>query len=227
LAVIPVLLSHAKVAGFSGGYVGVDIFYVISGYLITFLIQRDMAVGKFPFVSFYDRRMRRIFPALFGVMAFCTLAAAVLFVPRDFLSFGKSMIAMAFFASNIFFKRNAGIDGYFGPKSDSQVFLHTWSLSVEEQFYLLFPAALLLLIRRAKGRAAGYLFLVAIISFLLSIWATKCQPLGAFYILIPRAWELLIGSLLAMKAVPPLNQRVSREIVVCWFSRKWREGAFR
>lgn len=206
------MFFHAKVAGFSGGFVGVDIFYVISGYLITSLIVKDVFTGKFSFVSFYERRIRRIFPALFAVMFFCTLAAAVLFVPEDFLAFGKSMIAMTFFASNMFFEREGGVDGYFGRTSDTQALLHTWSLSVEEQFYLFFPTVLLLLTRWAKARATKVLFLIAGISLVTSIWATHHRPLSAFYILIPRAWELLIGSLLAMRVVPPLNQRVSREI---------------
>lgn len=212
LAVLPVLFFHTNVPGFSGGFVGVDIFYVISGYLITSLIASDIVFGKFSFVSFYERRIRRIFPALFGVVFFCTLAAAVLFVPKDFLAFSKSMIAMTFFASNIFFERLGGQQGYFGSASESQALLHTWSLSVEEQFYLFFPTTLLLLTRWTKRRATQLLVLVGIASFLISIWTTQHWPPTAFYILIPRAWELLVGSLLAMKAVPPLSQRASREI---------------
>jgi peptidoglycan/LPS O-acetylase OafA/YrhL len=212
LAVLPVLFFHARVPGFSGGFVGVDIFYVISGYLITSLILKDIVGGRFSFVTFYERRMRRIFPALFGVLFFCIVAGAVLYAPRDFMAFGKSMMAMTFFASNVFFKRQGGMEGYFGGAAELQALLHTWSLSVEEQFYLFFPAALLLLIRWAKGRAAQSLLVVAIVSFLICLWATLHRPLAAFYILIPRAWELLIGTLLAMKAVPPLNRRGSREI---------------
>jgi peptidoglycan/LPS O-acetylase OafA/YrhL len=212
VAVLPVLFFHANVVGFSGGFVGVDIFYVISGFLITSLIIRDVARENFSISSFYERRMRRIFPALFSIMFFCTSAAAVLFVPKDFVAFGKSMIAATLFASNVFFKHTAGPNGYFDRTSDAQALLHTWSLSVEEQFYLFFPTALLLLTRWAKGRVIVRLFLVAIVSFLINIWTTQYKPLSAFYILIPRAWELLIGSLLAMKAVPPLRHRVSREI---------------
>lgn len=206
------LFFHARIPGFSGGFVGVDIFYVISGYLITSLIAKEIALEKFSLVSFYERRIRRIFPALFGVIFFCTILAAALFTPGDFSAFGKSTIAMTFFVSNIFFKRAAGKGGYFGNTSDSQALLHTWSLSVEEQFYLLFPIGLFLLIRWTKRRATSWLLLAAIVSFLVSAWATQHKPLAAFYIFIPRAWELLIGSLLAMKAVSPLNQRIWREI---------------
>jgi peptidoglycan/LPS O-acetylase OafA/YrhL len=213
IAVLSVLFFHANVVAFSGGFVGVDIFYVISGFLITSIIAQDVALGRFSFISFYERRMRRIFPALFAVVLFCTLAAAVLFVPQDLAVFGRSLIAMTLFVSNIFFKNEGGAAGYFGNTSDSQVLLHTWSLSVEEQFYLLFPTALILLASLARRRQTICLWLVVIMSFLVNVWTTQYRPRTAFYILIPRAWELLIGSLLALKAVPPLERRISREIV--------------
>jgi peptidoglycan/LPS O-acetylase OafA/YrhL len=210
--VLPVVFFHARVAGFSGGFVGVDIFYVISGYLITALIAKDIALGRFSVVSFYERRIRRIFPALFAVMFASTLAACALFSPQDFIAFGKSMIAATLFVSNVFFKHAAGTGGYFGPSSDSRVLLHTWSLSVEEQFYLLFPTALLLLARWAKRQAISILLVIAVGSFFISVWTAQYRPLTAFYIFIPRAWELLIGSLLAIKTVPPLTRRALREI---------------
>jgi peptidoglycan/LPS O-acetylase OafA/YrhL len=212
LAVLSVLLFHTKVAGFSGGFVGVDIFYVISGYLITSIIAKDVALGKFSFVSFYDRRMRRIFPALFAVLVFTVLAGSVLLAPQDFWDFGKSLIATTLFVSNVFFKKDGGRDGYFDRTSESHALLHTWSLSVEEQFYLFFPISLVLLARWGKRRTIECLWLAAIISFLINVWATHYRPLSAFYIFVPRAWELLIGCLLAMKAVPPLKRRLSREI---------------
>lgn len=138
LAVLPVLFFHTDVPGFSGGFVGVDIFFVISGYLITSIIYKDIALGKFSVVRFYERRIRRIFPALFTVVFLSILAACVLLAPSDLVAFGKSLMAMTFFVSNIFFKRESGADGYFDSSSDSQVLLHTWTLSVEEQFYLFF-----------------------------------------------------------------------------------------
>jgi peptidoglycan/LPS O-acetylase OafA/YrhL len=212
IAVLPVIFYHAKIPGFPGGFVGVDVFYVISGYLITSLIEKEILLGRFSFSSFYERRIRRIFPALFAVLFFCTLAAGVLFVPKDFVAFGKSMIAVTFFGGNEFFKRTGGVGGYFDRTAESQALLHTWSLSVEEQFYLFFPTTLLLLARWGKGRLTRYLFAFAVLSFLISIWAIRYRPLIAFYSLIPRAWELLLGALLAMKAAPPLKERVSREI---------------
>jgi peptidoglycan/LPS O-acetylase OafA/YrhL len=212
IAVLSVLSFHAKVDGFSGGFVGVDIFFVISGYLITSIIAKDRNLGRFSFLSFYERRMRRIFPALFSVIFFCTLASATLFAPIDFMTFGKSMVASTCFVSNIFFLRSTGVDGYFGDSSNLQVLLHTWSLSVEEQFYLLFPALVLLLTRSAKGWVTQSLSLLTGISFLVNIWLTLHSQPRAFYTLPPRAWELLIGSLLAIKAAPPLRRRLFREI---------------
>ena len=212
IAVIPVILYHAKVAGFTGGFVGVDVFYVISGYLITSLIAKDILLGNFSFVSFYERRIRRIFPALFAVLFFCMLSAAVLFAPKDFIAFGKSVIAVTFFVGNEFFKRTGGSDGYFDRAAESQVLLHTWSLSVEEQFYLFFPTMLILLARWGKGRLNRLLIVVAIASFFISLWLTRYRPLVAFYSLIPRAWELLLGALLAMRIAPQLKTRLSREI---------------
>lgn len=185
---------------------------MISGYLITSLIAKDVFAGRFSFISFYERRIRRIFPALFGLLFFCIFAAAVLFAPRDFVSFGKSATAIAFFASNIFFQHHTGAAGYFDPAASSQALLHTWSLSVEEQFYLFFPTSLLLLARWAKDRITQFLLVLAVISFAFSVWATWHHPLFAFYSIVPRAWELLIGALLALKAVPPLEHRVLREI---------------
>jgi peptidoglycan/LPS O-acetylase OafA/YrhL len=211
LAVLSVLFFHANVAGFSGGFVGVDVFFVISGYLITSIISHDIALGRFSFVSFYERRIRRIFPALFAVVFFSILAAGIFFAPKDFADFGRSLLAMTFFVSNVFFKREAGT-GYFDRGSDSQPLLHTWSLSVEEQFYLFLPTVLILLARWAKGRRIEYLWLGVIVSFLINVWATRYRPQSAFYILIPRTWELLIGALLALKAVPVLKRRVFREI---------------
>ena len=182
---MPVLFFHAQVPGFAGGYVGVDIFYVISGYLITSVVLKDVLQGSFSFASFYERRIRRIFPALFGVLFFCVVAATILFSPSDYVRFGKIMIATTFFASNIYLKLIARADGYFDHTSESQALLHTWSLSVEEQFYLFFPAMLLLLAKWAKGRLAGCLILLSSLSFLVSIWLTHRSPVSAFYLLIP------------------------------------------
>jgi peptidoglycan/LPS O-acetylase OafA/YrhL len=213
LAVLPVLFYHTELPGFSGGYVGVDIFYVISGYLITSIIAKDILAGRFSFVSFYERRIRRIFPALFGVVLFCILAGAVFLEPNEFASFGKSLLAMTFFVSNIYFKRTGGVDGYFGNEAHSQVLLHTWSLSVEEQFYLFFPTVLILLSLVAKKRVRECLWGGVAVSFAINVWAMHHSPRAAFYLLIPRAWELLLGALLAVRAIPLLKSQWAREIV--------------
>jgi len=212
VAVISVLFFHARILGCQGGFVGVDVFFVISGYLITSLIAEDIERGKFSLLSFYERRMRRIFPALFGTLFFCALAAAALLVPKDLRVFGESLTATTLFGSNLYFWHVSTPLGYFADTSKWQALLHTWSLSVEEQFYLLFPALLLLLARRAKERVNGCLWFLAAASFCLNVWVTRYRPVAGFYFFIPRSWELLIGVLLATKAVPGLRSRTWREI---------------
>ena len=133
VAVLAVVLFHAKVPGFAGGFVGVDVFFVISGYLITGLIADDCRQGRFTFATFYFRRIRRIVPALLCVYVACTLAAALLMLPSDMAEFARSLVSSAAFVSNHFFYHLAG---YFGGQSDLKPLLHTWSLSIEEQFYL-------------------------------------------------------------------------------------------
>jgi peptidoglycan/LPS O-acetylase OafA/YrhL len=214
IAVLSVLLFHTGVRGFSGGFVGVDIFFVISGYLITSILLHDIQQNKFSLISFYDRRIRRIFPALFAVLLFCCLAATALLVPTDLVMFGKSVICASSFASNFLFLRTASWAGYFGDANQRQVLLHTWSLAVEEQFYLLFPISLYLMVRWTGQRARLCVAFIAGASFLASVWMTKHTPFSAFYLFLPRAWELLIGSLLALKAVPPLKVRWLQELAI-------------
>lgn len=211
IAVLSVVFFHAKVFRCPGGFVGVDVFFVISGYLITSLIAKDLEQGSFSFISFYDRRMRRIFPALFGLLFFCSMVTVLLLVPRDLVAFGKSLLAATTFISNLYFWRTAAPLGYFAGASHSQVLLHTWSLSVEEQFYLVFPGLLLILFRRAKGQTKTTLWVLVITSFCLNVWATYSRPIAAFYLFVPRAWELLVGALLALKAVPAPHTRIIRE----------------
>jgi peptidoglycan/LPS O-acetylase OafA/YrhL len=210
VAVLAVLFFHTGLAPFRGGYVGVDIFYVISGYLITSILVKDLTDGKFSLVTFYERRMRRIFPALFTVLFFCMVAASVLFDPREMISFGKSLLTTTFFVSNFYFWHSAQPLGYFDRAVSSQPLLHTWSLSVEEQFYLFFPVTLFLLFRWTK-RVNAWLIVLTAASFALNIWATQHKPVVAFYWIMPRAWELLAGAMLATKAVPHLRNRILRE----------------
>jgi peptidoglycan/LPS O-acetylase OafA/YrhL len=211
MAILPVLFYHAGFTLFSGGFVGVDVFFVISGFLITSIIIQPIEQRRFSFAGFYERRIRRIFPALFAV-AFCsTIAAAILLPPDGFKQYGESLASMTVFASNIFFRMTAALFGYFDSHSDVQPLLHTWSLSVEEQFYIFLPVTLILLNRYARKHLVLVLVLACIASFGLSVWAVTYKPLGAFYHLPMRAWELLIGSVLAVQPLPLLRSRLLRE----------------
>mgnify|MGYP001321792975 CR=1 FL=1 len=141
LAVLPVILFHAGVPGFSGGFVGVDVFFVISGYLITSILARELEGGQYSIVRFYERRARRILPALAVVIAACLPAAWVWLSPRDLQDFAQSVLAVGVFGSNVLFWRESG---YFDSAAELKPPLHTWSLAGEEQFYVLFPPLLAL-----------------------------------------------------------------------------------
>ena len=209
LAVIPVVLFHMDIAAFSGGFIGVDVFFVISGFLITSIIAHDLdgsSGRRFSLANFYERRVRRIFPALFAVLIGTTALAAVVLLPRDFESYSKSLVATAAFASNIHFFRQYG---YFDAESHTKPLLHTWSLAVEEQFYLVFPLLMVLLFRwlRRRDRVGMALAAVAVASFVLSAWQVRTRPEAAFYLAPARAWELMLGALLALGAVPAFGRR--------------------
>ncbi|WP_201864193.1 acyltransferase family protein [Microvirga soli] len=208
VAVIPVLLFHAEVPFFAGGYVGVDVFFVISGYLITGIISRELANGRFSLVAFYERRMRRIFPCLMAVISFSMVAAIFLFLPEDFSHLSKSVISSVLFSSNILFWRESG---YFNAQGDLVPLLHTWSLAVEEQFYILFPLVFVLIYRSARSNLLIIIVALATTSFLISIWGIRKAPTFTFYMAPTRAWELLTGSLLALGLVPPTKNRMGRE----------------
>ncbi len=198
LAVLAVVLFHYRVPGFAGGYVGVDVFFVISGFLITGLILKQRGEGRFSLRNFYERRIRRIFPALFALLAVATIAAAILFFPVSFARFGKSLLATAFFASNFEFWREAG---YFDVAGDQKPLLHLWSIAVEEQFYLVFPALLLLIGSWVRWRLAAATLAIFIVSLAVSIWCTRHAPTAGYYLLPSRMWELMLGALLAIGAV--------------------------
>src|SRR3990167_148555 len=149
LAVLPVVFYHLDIPPFSGAYVGVDIFFVISGYLITGLIREEIEQRKFSIIGFYERRVRRIFPALITVLLFSSLVASRILMPDQFSKFGSSVFATVFFASNILFWRQSG---YFDATAAEKPLLHTWSLAVEEQFYIVFPLLLFVGHRWLKGR---------------------------------------------------------------------------
>lgn len=208
LAILPVLLFHYKLSGFRGGFLGVDIFFVISGFLITKIVNDEISAGHFSIGRFYERRVRRIFPALFAMMATVFLIAFFLFLPIEFANLGKSIVATTLFVSNFYF---AHCDSYFGPASEHEPLLHTWSLAVEEQFYIVLPVALLLLRRNGRRTALVTMAFAAVASFCVNVWLLRAHPTAAFYLPIPRAWELLSGSLLALGVVPSIANRSVRE----------------
>ncbi|MCK6419117.1 MAG: acyltransferase [Alphaproteobacteria bacterium] len=197
LAVMPVLLYHAHVPFLPGGFTGVDIFFVISGFLITGLLMEDLAQGRFSILDFYERRIRRIFPALSVVLAVCFVFAFLLFLPRDFKDFSQSLSATAAFLSNMFFWHESD---YFAPASETMPLLHTWSLAVEEQYYILFPPMLWLLARTMPKRMPIVIALSVLPLLGVGIWMTQAEPTLAFYSLPARAWELLAGAAVALLA---------------------------
>lgn len=194
IAVVPVVLFHAGFEVFSGGFVGVDVFFVISGYLITNIIIDEMNEGKFCLLDFYERRARRILPALFVVVLCCIPFAWFLLLPSDMRDFSQSLVAVATFSSNILFWRESG---YFDTASELKPLLHTWSLAVEEQFYILFPLILMVAWRLGKRAIVSTLAAAFVISLATAHWGAYNKPDATFYLLHTRAWELLIGSFAA------------------------------
>jgi peptidoglycan/LPS O-acetylase OafA/YrhL len=194
IAVIPVILFHAGFELFSGGFVGVDIFFVISGYLITTIILIEKETGKFKLVNFYSRRARRILPVLFFIIAFSTPFSFIYLYPNDFQSFAKSIISTSTFTSNIFFWLESS---YFDVGVEYKPLLHTWSLAVEEQFYVLFPLAIMLFFRFGNKPLQIILGGFFLLSLVLSQFGSLYSPTFNFYMLPTRGWELLIGSFVA------------------------------
>ena len=194
LAVVPVILFHAGFELFSGGFVGVDVFFVISGYLITTILIEDLENQRFSLVNFYERRARRILPALFFVMLVCIPFAWMWMLPSQMKDFSQSLVAVSLFASNILFWRESG---YFAAAAEEKPLLHTWSLAVEEQYYLLFPIFLILAWRFGKNRVFWMIVVMAAISLLLSEWGWRNKATANFYLAPTRAWELFAGSIAA------------------------------
>jgi peptidoglycan/LPS O-acetylase OafA/YrhL len=230
VAVLPVVAYHAGMSQAPGGFVGVDIFFVISGYLITGIVAEELgrtsAVGapSLSLAGFYERRVRRIFPALFAMLAVTALAVSLLLTPAEVVDYGWTMLAALFSGSNVLFWLDTN---YFEQAAHQKPLLHTWSLAVEEQFYLIMPLALLLLWRWKPPAPAGDqaaaapgaprrvkvgLLVVTLVSFLWSWWGSLNQPTASFYLLHTRAWELALGALLAVGAVPLLRIGWLREL---------------
>tara|TARA_R110002096_G_scaffold44488_7_gene119548 strand:+ start:1984 stop:3960 length:1977 start_codon:yes stop_codon:yes gene_type:complete len=194
LAVLPVLFFHLGLSC-PGGYVGVDIFFVISGFLIGSLVIKEIEAGTFSLFNFWERRVRRLFPALALVIIASSIAGSIWLVPAHLREFGQSVISQPLLISNVYFWRQSG---YFETAAEFQPLLHTWSLAVEEQFYLFFPLAMLLLMRKAKRFTGPLIWTLTIISFAWSIVGTFINPPFAFFITPSRIWELNFGVILAM-----------------------------
>ena len=198
LAVLIVIFFHADIPFFSGGYVGVDIFFVISGYLITSIIYSEIRQGQFSFKVFWLRRARRILPASLLVMSITLFVFSLIYPVAYFQELGASAAAQSLFISNIFFWKQSG---YFGSGVELKPLLHMWSLAVEEQFYLFFPVLIWVLHRFFKSWLATFITLLILISLSLSIWAVSDYSVASFFLLPTRAWELGIGALLGIFSV--------------------------
>ncbi len=211
IAIVSVILFHTGSSFFSGGYVGVDIFFVISGFLITSIILNEQKQGQFSFLAFYERRARRILPAILFMLTLITSICFAFMAPKDLIEYGKLLIYTVLFGANF---RLAGTPSYFATSSHENPLLHMWSLAVEEQFYLIWPALLFLLLtftsrKQARNLTLGLLILSLVISTVL-VWLL---PRSAFYHLPSRGWELLTGAVLAMGLVRPVKQQLTAEAI--------------
>jgi peptidoglycan/LPS O-acetylase OafA/YrhL len=217
VAIALVCLFHAGIAPFSGGFVGVDVFFVISGFVITGVLLRDLRLGRLSLKGFFIRRIRRLAPALTLLMLTCMLLFSVVYPPGYLRDFGASVVSQSLFVSNIYFWRTAG---YFGTPPEAKPLLHTWSLSVEEQFYLFYATAFVVLSRIGQATLRRTVAVALCASLLLSILATIPEANASFFLLPTRAWELLAGALAAMwlelrgpgRAADPL---VANVVAIC------------
>ncbi|WP_162683483.1 acyltransferase family protein [Rhodobacteraceae bacterium DSL-40] len=195
ISVISVIIFHAGFSAPRGGFLGVDIFFVISGFLITTIIINDLDSGGFSFLKFYERRARRILPALIVVTLCCLPFAWLWLLPEDMKNFSQSLVGVATFTSNVIFWRETG---YFDTAADLKPMLHTWSLAVEEQYYIIFPIIMILIFRLGRRFASASLIAMFVVSLAGAEWAAYNAPSANFYLLPTRGWELLIGSFSAL-----------------------------
>jgi peptidoglycan/LPS O-acetylase OafA/YrhL len=202
VAVLIVLAFHAELKRVPGGFVGVDVFFVISGYLISSIVFSEIAASRFSVIGFYERRVRRIFPALFGMLAVSSVFAAIYLLPGELVDYAKSLLAATASISNLYFWQHSG---YFDSTA-SQPLIHTWSLAVEEQFYVFFPLFLVLVRRFFPERLRVSVIALFFISLVASVVVVSQNQETAFYVPYTRAWELLLGTILSLGMFPRLRE---------------------
>jgi peptidoglycan/LPS O-acetylase OafA/YrhL len=208
IAVLSVVLYHADAGLLPGGFVGVDIFFVISGFLITGILLRELERGEMSIAGFYHRRVKRLFPALFVMLAAVLIAGAVVLAPSDFAELGRTAISTVFFVSNFDFY---SLSGYFDGAAADKPLLHTWSLAVEEQFYIVFPLLLALLWRHARRHLALIMAAACVAGLAVSVWGALEHRTAAFYLTPFRAFELAMGALAAMLAPSLRLPQIARD----------------
>jgi peptidoglycan/LPS O-acetylase OafA/YrhL len=209
VAVLAVLGYHLKVSAFRGGFVGVDVFFVISGYLISAIILKDINSGKFSIATFYERRVRRILPALIGTLLGTSVLAYLFFLPGELMDYAKSLLAALFSTSNFYFWKHSG---YFSAPVETKPLIHTWSLAVEEQFYLFLPVFLALAHHYFPRKVKLSVIVIALVSFLISAVGAFLYPTATFYLAHTRAWELLLGVLISLEVFPEISRPVIRNL---------------
>jgi len=210
VAVLSVLACHIKLPRMAGGFVGVDVFFVISGYLISSIVFAEIAASRFSILSFYERRIRRIFPALFAMLPAFSVFATIYFLPVELVSYCKSLLAATVSSSNFYFWQHSG---YFDSPTSNPL-LHTWSLAVEEQFYILFPIFLVTVRKFFPQRLRTAVVSLFIVSFVVSAIVVSFDRNTAFYMPYTRAWELLMGTMLSLRMFPRLRSAWLRNLAV-------------
>jgi peptidoglycan/LPS O-acetylase OafA/YrhL len=208
IAVSLVVLYHVG-SHFYGGFIGVDVFFVISGYLISSVILSDISAGRFSISGFYERRIRRILPALLVMMILTSVLVWQYFIPQEIEAFGRSQLAALFSVSNFLFWAQSG---YFDSPSLVKPLLHTWSLAVEEQFYIVFPLLILFVRRFFPRQMRSIICGLAVISFLASAITVYRNPTAAFFFAPLRAWELLIGTIISQKYLGSIKGKAFRNL---------------
>ncbi|MBY0582217.1 MAG: acyltransferase, partial [Sphingomonas sp.] len=210
IAILPILLLHCGVSAVRGGFVGVDIFFVISGYLITAIIRRDLATDDFSIGQFLRHRIVRILPALFAMLTIVLIAGCVILLPNQIRELANSVVWASLFVSNVYFYQTSD---YFAAASDAKPLIHIWSLAVEEQFYLFYPWFLMLLRHLSQRNLVRVMVGLATASFAMGGVLAITDPAAAFFLLPGRIWELALGGLVAMRAFPLINHRYLRNLI--------------